>query len=195
MTPEEMLIEFHKAFGHPIARFPNLHRDNSVRELRMELLNEEFNEYLDAETSNDLVGVADALGDMLYIIYGTALAYGIPIQAVLEEIHRSNMSKLGLDNKPVYAENGKITKGPFYTKPNLRRVIALRRFEILAEAEDCDGFGWDFLDDTTVIGQYFAHAEPNAVAFAKSHAVEYSIQPFANSENDPNCIIKFKFTF
>jgi predicted HAD superfamily Cof-like phosphohydrolase len=93
------------------------------RNLRMELLKEEYNEYLTAESKNDLVEVADALGDMLYIIYGTCISYGIPIDDVFNEIHNSNMSKLDSNGNPIFREDGKVLKGPNYFKPNIAKII------------------------------------------------------------------------
>lgn len=181
MSQQSDVIDFHIAFGHPVADFPNLHRDTDVRELRMELLNEEFNEYLDAERNNDLIGIADALGDMLYIILGTAAVYGIPLEEVFTEIHRSNMTKLGLDGKPVYDENGKVIKGPLYQKPNIKGVIAITRFWHLwdnepASVEDERRFA-RFTGSFEITGEYTSNNEPVAVTFAKSHSRHIDIHP------------------
>ena len=86
---------------------------------------EENNEYLEAANANDLVEVADALGDMLYILCGTILTHGMQhiIEEVFDEIQQSNMSKLGEDGKPIYREDGKVMKGPQYRKPNLKQFL------------------------------------------------------------------------
>jgi predicted HAD superfamily Cof-like phosphohydrolase len=93
--------------------------------LRFNLMDEENREYLEAANNNNLVEVADALGDMLYILCGTILEHGMQykIEEVFEEIQRSNMSKLGEDGKPIYREDGKVLKGPNYFKPNIVAIL------------------------------------------------------------------------
>jgi predicted HAD superfamily Cof-like phosphohydrolase len=93
--------------------------------LRKRLMDEENKEYEEACWQGDIVGIADALGDQLYILYGTILKHGLQhkIEEVFDEIQRSNMSKLGEDGKPIFREDGKILKGPNYTPPNLERII------------------------------------------------------------------------
>jgi predicted HAD superfamily Cof-like phosphohydrolase len=113
---------FHEVFGCPIADRLGL-PDHEARGLRQRLLREEYEEYMEAEEQNDLVEIADALGDMIYIICGTALAYGIPLPQVFAEIQRSNMSKLGADGKPMHRADGKILKGPNYTPPDIATIL------------------------------------------------------------------------
>ena len=93
--------------------------------LRFDLMKEENEEYLEAANNNDMVEVADALGDMLYILCGTIIEHGMQhkIEAVFEEIQRSNMSKLGEDGQPIYREDGKVLKGPHYFKPNIQEIL------------------------------------------------------------------------
>ena len=93
--------------------------------LRFELMKEENEEYLEAAQNNDLVEVADALGDMLYILCGTIIEHGMQeiIEDVFDEIQESNMSKLGADGKPIYREDGKVLKGPNYFKPNFDKIL------------------------------------------------------------------------
>jgi predicted HAD superfamily Cof-like phosphohydrolase len=88
-------------------------------------MREENEEYLEAANNNDLVEVADALGDMLYILCGTIIEHGMQdkIEEVFNEIQRSNMSKLGEDGKPIYREDGKVLKGPNYFKPNIKDIL------------------------------------------------------------------------
>jgi predicted HAD superfamily Cof-like phosphohydrolase len=88
-------------------------------------MDEENKEYYEAAENNDLVEVADALGDMLYILCGTILEHGMQhiIEEVFEEIQRSNMSKLGADGQPIYREDGKVLKGPDYFKPNIKGIL------------------------------------------------------------------------
>ena len=95
----------------------------STRELRIDLIDEEFNELIDAENDGDLVAVADALADLCYVINGMALQYGINLDDCFAEVHSSNMSKLGVDGKPILRNDGKILKGPNYFKPNLEQFV------------------------------------------------------------------------
>ena len=93
--------------------------------LRYRLGNEELSEYLDACKNNDLVEVTDALADQLYILLGTMVAHGMGdiIEDVFDEVHRSNMSKLGEDGKPIYREDGKVLKGPNFSPPNIEQFL------------------------------------------------------------------------
>ena len=97
----------------------------STFQLRHDLMKEENEEYLEAANNNDMVEVADALGDMLYILCGTIIEHGMQhkIETVFEEIQRSNMSKLGEDGQPIYREDGKVLKGPNYFKPKIKQVL------------------------------------------------------------------------
>jgi len=121
MTVEEMLIEFHKAYGQEIGEG---FKKPSVRALRESLLREEFNEYIDGERNSDIVEIADALADIVYVAVGAAVAYGIPFDKVFAEVHASNMSKLGADGKPIKREDGKILKGPNYFRPRIAEIIS-----------------------------------------------------------------------
>ncbi|MBU2906002.1 MULTISPECIES: nucleoside triphosphate pyrophosphohydrolase family protein [Arenibacter] len=116
---------FHNSFGLGVSKEirADLGKDKNL--LRFNLMDEENKEYLEAATNNDVVEVADALGDMLYILCGTILEHGMQykIEEVFEEIQRSNMSKLGEDGKPIYREDGKVLKGPNYFKPNLVDIL------------------------------------------------------------------------
>lgn len=117
--------EFHTAFGLGINHEPvaNIGKDRNL--LRFNLMKEENEEYFEAAENNDLVEVADALGDMLYILAGTIIEHGMQhkIVEVFDEIQRSNMSKLGEDGKPIYREDGKVLKGPNYFKPNIGKIL------------------------------------------------------------------------
>ena len=117
--------EFHEAFGLGIQQKPTVQLDVDKIKLRFNLMAEENEEYLEAANENDLVEVADALGDMLYILCGTILEHGMQhkIEEVFNEIQRSNMSKLGANGKPIYREDGKVMKGPNYFKPNILEII------------------------------------------------------------------------
>ena len=117
--------EFHEAFGLGIATEPTADLSSEKVHLRYELMKEENEEYLQAAKEGDLVEVADALGDMLYILCGTIIEHGMQdkIAEVFEEIQRSNMSKLGEDGKPVYRDDGKVMKGPNFSAPDLERIF------------------------------------------------------------------------
>lgn len=116
---------FHKAFkiGHRESPKADLGLEKNM--LRYKLMREENEEYLEAANANDLVEVADALGDMLYILCGTIIEHGLQykIEEVFNEIQRSNMSKLGEDGEPIYREDGKVLKGPNYFKPHIREIL------------------------------------------------------------------------
>ncbi len=117
--------EFHTAFKLGMNSTPVAHIGEDRNMLRFNLMKEENEEYLEAAQNNDLVEVADALGDMLYILCGTIIEHGMQdkILAVFNEIQRSNMSKLGEDGKPIYREDGKVLKGPNYFKPNIGEIL------------------------------------------------------------------------
>ncbi len=116
---------FHIAFGLGVNNTPTTEIDEATMNLRFSLMDEENKEYLDAMKNKDLIEVADALGDMLYILCGTIITHGMQdvIDKVFEEIQRSNMSKLGSDGKPIYREDGKVLKGPNYFKPDISKVL------------------------------------------------------------------------
>lgn len=116
---------FHNSFGLGVLNEPKANLGEAKNELRFNLMDEENKEYLEAANDGDLVEVADALGDMLYILCGTILEHGMQykIEEVFEEIQRSNMSKLGSDGNPIYREDGKVLKGPNYFKPNIQGVL------------------------------------------------------------------------
>lgn len=117
--------EFHAAFGLGIKEEPQANLGKDKIKLRFELMKEENEEYLIAANNDDLVEVADALGDMLYILCGTILEHGMQhkIEEVFGEIQKSNMSKLGADGKPVYRQDGKVLKGPDYFPPRLEKFF------------------------------------------------------------------------
>ena len=117
--------QFHTAFGLGIQETPVADLGAKKNQLRFELMKEENEEYLEAASNNDLVEVADALGDMLYILCGTIIEHGMQhkIEEVFDEIQKSNMSKLGANGKPIYREDGKVLKGPDYFKPDIRSIL------------------------------------------------------------------------
>ena len=117
--------EFHTAYKIGYRDIPKADLGNAKNELRFNLMQEENEEYLEAAKNNDLVEVADALGDMLYILCGTIIEHGLQdkIEDVFNEIQRSNMSKLDVDGQPIYREDGKVLKGPNYFKPNIAKIL------------------------------------------------------------------------
>ena len=119
------VAKFHDAFGIESADSPSVNIPAQTILLRYNLMKEENEEYLKAAQKNDLIEVADALGDMLYILCGTILSHGMQhkITEVFKEIQRSNMSKLGPDGKPIYREDGKVLKGPNYFKPDIAAIL------------------------------------------------------------------------
>ncbi len=121
----EAVETFHIAFGIENNYSPTADLPSEVNQLRYKLMREENEEYLEAASNNDIVEIADALGDQLYILCGTILKHGLQdkIGAIFREIQRSNMSKLGADGKPIYREDGKVLKGENYFRPNIKAVI------------------------------------------------------------------------
>lgn len=117
--------QFHSSFGLGISDIPKADLGEAVNLLRYNLMKEENEEYLEAVQNNDLVEIADALGDMLYILCGTIIEHGLQykIEEVFDEIQRSNMSKLGANGLPIYREDGKVMKGPDYFKPDFTKIL------------------------------------------------------------------------
>tara|TARA_B110000238_G_C16063608_1_gene411681 strand:- start:141 stop:533 length:393 start_codon:yes stop_codon:yes gene_type:complete len=124
--PIDAVIQFHEVYGLGIENEPISDLPKKIIDLRYNLMKEENEEYLQAAKENDLVEIGDALGDMLYILCGTIISHGFQdkMESIFDEIQRSNMSKLGEDGKPIYREDGKVTKGPNYFKPNLTKILS-----------------------------------------------------------------------
>ncbi|MCU1530098.1 MAG: uncharacterized protein JWP75_3861 [Frondihabitans sp.] len=118
-----MVAEFHMSFNLPLETRPQQDVPPELGMLRVELLREEFEEFKVAVERSDLVAIADALGDIVYVAYGSSLTYGIDLDAVLREVHRANMSKLGPDGQPLMRADGKVLKPSTYTPPDIRRVL------------------------------------------------------------------------
>lgn len=116
---------FHEVFGIGNEETPTAHLGEDGHMLRFNLMREENEEYLEACRNGDLVEIADALGDMMYILFGTICKHGLQKQMaeVFDEIHRSNMSKLGADGMPIYREDGKVLKGEGYFRPDIRAIL------------------------------------------------------------------------
>ena len=117
--------EFHKAFKLDYLDKPKADLGIDKNKLRFNLMKEENEEYFEAANNNDIVEVADALGDMLYILCGTIIEHGMEhkIDEIFREIQNSNMSKLGADGSPIYREDGKVLKGPNYFKPDIEGIL------------------------------------------------------------------------
>lgn len=122
MSIQDLVKVFHNTFGHQIRTIPQV-GPKSVDRLRIELINEEFTELKDALDAGDMIATADALGDIAYVVYGAAVSYGIELDPVIREIHRSNMSKLDNDGQPITREDGKILKSNNYTPPDISGVL------------------------------------------------------------------------
>jgi predicted HAD superfamily Cof-like phosphohydrolase len=119
------VAQFHDAFGIQNNYTPTSGLTTAEVQLRFDLMKEENEEYLEAAQNGDLVEIADALGDQLYILCGTILRHGLQdkITEVFEEIQRSNMSKLDANGKPIYREDGKVLKSELYFKPNIAKIL------------------------------------------------------------------------
>tara|TARA_Y100000996_G_C22435697_1_gene607600 strand:- start:403 stop:774 length:372 start_codon:yes stop_codon:yes gene_type:complete len=123
MSNFQHVKKFMKTFGQEVkesAEFP----DEKTIQLRFDLIREELSELQDALKKKDLKEVADALTDILYVTYGAGHAFGINLDECFQEVQNSNMSKLGVDGKPIFNEKGKVMKGPNYFKPNLSKFVA-----------------------------------------------------------------------
>lgn len=120
---------FHESFGLGVSKVMRADLGPQKNQLRFDLMDEENKEYLEAAKRGDLIEVADALGDMLYILCGTILEHGLQhkIEEVFNEIQRSNMSKLGANGQPIYREDGKVMKGPNYFEPDIEKILELDR--------------------------------------------------------------------
>jgi predicted HAD superfamily Cof-like phosphohydrolase len=117
------VAQFHASFGLPRRNSPTMDVPADLVELRVGLLAEEVDEFAAASAARDLVEVADALADLVYVAYGSAVTYGIDLDAVLAEVHRSNMSKLDADGRPVLRPDGKVLKSDRYTPPDVAGVL------------------------------------------------------------------------
>ena len=117
--------QFHDTYKIGYSNDPIADLGPKKNKLRFELMSEENEEYLDASNNNDIIEVADALGDMLYILCGTIIEHGMQdiIEPVFDEIQKSNMSKLGKDGNPIFREDGKVMKGPNYFKPDFKKFF------------------------------------------------------------------------
>ena len=113
---------FMETFGQEIKNKPSFSSEKT-NELRYELIREELDEFKEALKNKDILEVADALTDILYVTYGAGHAFGIDLDKCFEEVQKSNMSKLDKNNKPIYNESGKIMKGPGYFKPDLTKFV------------------------------------------------------------------------
>ena len=113
---------FMKTFGQEVKNKPSFSTDK-INKLRLDLIKEELSELTDAMNNKDLLEVADALTDILYVTYGAGHAFGIDLDKCFEEVQNSNMSKLDVNGKPIYNEHGKVMKGPNYFKPDLSKFV------------------------------------------------------------------------
>ena len=114
---------FMKSFGQEVKTKPSFSTDK-INKLRIDLIKEELDELTEAMDNKDLLEVADALTDILYVTYGAGHAFGIDLDKCFDEVQNSNMSKLDLNDKPIYNESGKVMKGPNYFKPDLSKFVS-----------------------------------------------------------------------
>ncbi|WP_440922631.1 phosphoribosyl-ATP diphosphatase [Candidatus Pelagibacter sp.] len=122
MTNFEKVGTFMKTFGQEVKLRPSM-SSAKINKLRLSLIKEEFDELENAMNKKDLVEIADALTDILYVTYGAGHAFGINLDKCFDEVQNSNMSKLDINGKPIYNELGKVMKGPNYFKPNLKKFL------------------------------------------------------------------------
>ena len=122
MTNFEKVGLFMTRFGQEVKKKSGF-SSNKINDLRINLIEEELNEFKDAMSKKDLKEVADALTDILYVTYGAGHAFGINLDDCFEEVQKSNMSKLGQDGKPIYNKDGKVMKGPNYFKPDFNKFL------------------------------------------------------------------------
>ena len=123
MTNFEKVKQFMQTFGQEVKTKASF-SDEKTNQLRLDLITEELEELKNAMESKDLLEVADALTDILYVTYGAGHAFGINLDKCFDEVQNSNMSKLGADRKPIYNESGKVMKGPNYYKPDLSKFLS-----------------------------------------------------------------------
>ena len=121
-TNFELVGDFMEAFGQDVQLEPTW-PDFNTRELRLELIAEELDELSDAVADRDMIQIADALTDLLYVVYGAGHAFGLDLDECFQEVHASNMSKLGENGRPIYREDGKVMKGPGYFEPDLEGIL------------------------------------------------------------------------
>ncbi len=122
MTNFEKVGKFMKTFGQEVKSKSSLSSEK-INSLRISLIEEELEELKQAISEKNLLEVADALTDLLYVTYGAGHAFGINLDKCFDEVQKSNMSKLGLDGKPIFSDKGKVLKGPKYFKPNLSHFL------------------------------------------------------------------------
>tara|TARA_B100000378_G_scaffold152112_1_gene122650 strand:+ start:147 stop:518 length:372 start_codon:yes stop_codon:yes gene_type:complete len=122
MSNFEDVKTFMETFGQIVRTKPQFPDEKTIQ-LRLNLIKEELSELEEAIKNKNLKEIADALTDILYVTYGAGYAYGINLDKCFKEVQRANMSKLGIDGKPIYNEKGKVMKGPNYTEPNLKQFV------------------------------------------------------------------------
>lgn len=132
----DQVAEFHRIYGLPHRSSPTAEIGRDQAMLRQALIDEEVDELREAAADLDIVGIADALADIVYVAYGTAHAYGIDLDAVITEVHRSNMTKLDAAGLPIRRADGKILKGPAYEPPDVAKILAQRAHRPSVTATD-----------------------------------------------------------
>jgi predicted HAD superfamily Cof-like phosphohydrolase len=132
-SPAAAVHEFHRALNLPIRDVPTSAIPTPERELRIRLIAEEAREFAEASAAHDLVEIADALADLVYVTYGAALQYGIDLDAVVAEVHRANMSKVDRRGDATMRADGKVLKGPSYRAPGLDDILGVQRAEVVED--------------------------------------------------------------
>lgn len=123
----EMVREFHRAAGAHVSDEATLHVPRGVRDLRLRLISEELDEFRAALESDDLIGAADAIVDLLYVVYGAAVTFGIPIEEVFAEVHRANLAKLAWPGGRAERDDGKVVKPEAWKPPDVEGVLSAHR--------------------------------------------------------------------
>ena len=129
IDPVAALVESHRAQRLVTSTVPTTRVPSDIKELRCTLIEEEAAEFRESVETEDLVGIADAIADLLYVVYGAALTFGIPVREVFAEVHRSNMTKLDDDGNPVYRADGKVMKGPNFSPPELLPILRFAGYD------------------------------------------------------------------
>ena len=124
MSDFEKVVQFHQTYGQPIGQKPQFLSEDRMK-LRKTLIEEEYKEFLEAVEEGDLVNAFKELGDLIYVVQGTAVEMGGPLDEVFDAIHESNMSKLDENGNPIYREDGKVLKGSGYFPPNIGKVLGI----------------------------------------------------------------------
>lgn len=175
------VLTFHKTYNQPILENPTI-PDYERSELRVNLIEEELDELKQAIAENDIVGVADALTDLLYVVNGAVIEFGLKdyIEKCHAEVQASNMSKLGADGKPIYREDGKVVKGPNYFEPDLASIVNRPRFRPFSDLNKFNHFKFEGIeyfkiDDRRAVTQEANVSDRSYFEFLPNTKIEVTI--------------------